>query len=189
MFRRRLWSLRYLKKAGLPDSDVCGAYVTYLRPIFEYGSILIHSMLSQEQSDLIDKQQIRALKIVFGFNKTTSQVLTMSGLVPLSERRSGAVDRFALKLVENPRFGHLFPLLPPERSRSRQSLKYLETHSRTQRLYNSPIFHMRRHLNAMEQLRPTPGGSSVGGAGGGMGAVGSNTRGSQRCDFIHDEWR
>ena len=179
-FRRRLWSLRYLKKAGLPDSDVCGAYVTYLRPVLEYGSVPIHSILTKEQSDLIDKQQIRALKIVFGFDKTSSQVLTMSGLVHLSERRSKAFDRFALKLVENPRFQHLFPLLPPEQSRSRQSLKYLESHARTQRLYNSPIFQMRRRLNDMEHLKPCTGNGS------GERPV---QNGSQRCDFLYDEWR
>ena len=180
-FRKRLWSLRYLKRAGLPDQDVCGAYVTYLRPILEYGSVPIHSILTKEQSDLLDKQQVRALKIVFGFDKSSSQVLTMSGLVPLSERRSKAVDRFALKLVESDRFQHLFPRLPEGRGRSRLSLKYLESHARTQRLYNSPIFYMRRRLNALEHEKPDQNSGRV------SGSIAS--RSSQRCDFIYDEWR
>ena len=175
-FRRRLWSLRYLKKSGMVSVDLCHAYTTYLRPVLEYGSIPIHSLLSQEQSDLIDRQQSRALKLIYGFDKTTTEVLALTGLDPLSLRRSKAVDRFALKLVDSPRYGHWFPELPPERSRSRNSKKYMETYAKTSRLYNSPIFYMRRRLNeladipnARSRVRPRDP--------------------SPRCDFIYDEWR
>lgn len=175
-FRKRLWSLRYLKRSGMENSDVLAAYITYLRPVLEYGTSAIHSMLTAEQSDLLDKQQCRALKLIYGFDKSTDQVLTLSGLEPLSLRRRKAVDRFALKLVENPRFQHLFPLRPPGQCRSRQSHKYLEYHARTERLYNSPIFYMRRRLNALEE-NPQ------------VAATLTRSNQSQRCDFIFDEWR
>ena len=68
-FRTRLWSLRYLKRSGKGEKDLCRAFTTYLRPVLEYSSVAIHSMLTQEQSDLIDRQQARALKIVYGFDK------------------------------------------------------------------------------------------------------------------------
>ena len=111
-FRTRLWSLRYLKRSGMREDDLCRAFVTYLRPVLEYSSVAIHSMLTKEQSDLIDRQQIRALKIIYGFDKSSHLVHEMSGLENLSLRRGKAVDRFALKLADNPAFKHLFPLRP-----------------------------------------------------------------------------
>ena len=133
--------------------------------------IAIHSILSQEQSDLIEMQQSRALKIIFGFHISSGQALVQSGLELLADRREAAVDRFAAKLVVDPRFSHMFPLRPEEQRRARSSHKYLEMQSKTNRLYNSPFYYMRRRLNAIkpEKLvqRPEP---------------------SQRCDFIHDEW-
>ena len=184
-FRKRLWCIRYLKKSGLSDRDLCQAYVIYLRPVLEYSSITIHSMLTKEQTDLIDKQQSRALKIIFGFDKASNQVHEMSGLEKLSLRRSKAVDRFALKIVANPKFTHLFPLRPEEQCRARQSRKYVEKHARTSRLYNRPVFYMRRRLNDLEEA-PAVAASLVSGQNGGRGV---RTAASQRCDFIHDEWR
>ena len=42
-FRRRLWSLRYLRRAGMEGDDLCKAYVTYLRPLLEYICLLYTS--------------------------------------------------------------------------------------------------------------------------------------------------
>ena len=177
-FRTRLWSLRYLKKSGMSSEDICRAYVTYLRPVLEYSSVIMHSMLTQESSDLIDRQQVRALKIAYGFHLSSHKVQERSGLEALSLRRSKAVDRFALRLVDNPAFTHLFPLRPDDMRRSRVSHKYLEEHAKTSRLYNSPVFYMRRRLNALKdlptrQLLAEPGPRAQ----------------TQRCDFLYDEWR
>lgn len=177
-YRKRLWSLRYLKKAGLGNRDMCRAYVTYLRPILEYGTVAIHSMLSQEQSDLLETQQARALKIIYGFHKSSGEVLVESGLDLLSDRRVKAVDKFAAKLVDDPKFSNMFPLRPAEQRRTRTAHKYLEMQAKTNRLYNSPFYYMRRRLNNMNTLtvvqpRPVP----------------SALPRSQRCDFVFDEWR
>ena len=59
------WSLRYLKRSGMSNDDLRNAFTTYLRPVLEYGSVAIHSLLTQEQSDLIDRQQYRALKLIY----------------------------------------------------------------------------------------------------------------------------
>ena len=172
-FRKRLWSLRYVKKSGLVAKDLCLAYTTYLRPIpiLEYGTIAIHSMLSQEQSDMNETQQSRALKIIYG-DISSGQALVKSGLELLSDRREKAVDRFAAKLIVDPRFSHMFPLRPEEQRRARSSHKYLELQSKTNRLYNSPFYYMRRRLNAIKPVTQVQRSDT-----------------SQRCDFIHDEWR
>ena len=139
----------------MKEVDLRRAYTTYLRPVLEYGCIAIYSLLTMEQSERIDKQQIRALKLIYGFDKSTDQVLSMSGLDSLSLRRGKAVDRFALKLVGSARFGHLFPERPREQCRSRGSRKYEEEHARSFRLFNSPIFYMRRRLNELESVPTT----------------------------------
>ena len=178
-FRSRLWSLRYLKRSGMGDGDLCRAYTTYLRPVFEYGSVPIHSMLTIDQSETIDRQQIRALKLIYGFDKSTDQVLELSGLDRLSLRRGKAVDRFALKLVNSDRFEHLFPERPSAQCRSRGSRKYEEQNARTERLFNSPIFYMRRRLNELESVPKTVLKNK------GPSIEDQNVR----CDFLYDEWR
>ena len=161
------------------EADLCRAYTAYLRPVLEYGNVSIHSMLTVDQSETIEKQQIRALKLIYGFDKSTDQVLELSGLDRLALRRGKAVDRFALRIVDSDRFGHLFPERPAAQCRSRGSRKYEEKNARSVRLFNSPIYYMRRRLNELESIPK---------------AVLKNTSRlvvdpEVRCDFIYDEWR
>ena len=86
-FRVRLWSLRYLKRSGMEETYICKASLTYLRPVLEYIGVVIHSILTKTQSDELERQQNRALKIIYGFDKTSSQVLMESGLESLAVRR------------------------------------------------------------------------------------------------------
>ena len=88
--------------------------------------------------------------------------------------RNSAGDFGASGIFERPEW---FPELPSERSRARNSNKYLEEHAKTSRLFNSPLFYMRRRLNALEHdpvVRAQVGGAAVH---------------SQHCDFVFDEWR
>ena len=106
-----------------------------------------------------------------------------SGLESLEERRKKAVDKFALKLASNPRYTELFPIRPREQMRGRDSKKYLEKHAKTSRMYNSPVYYMRRRLNALHSE-----GTVVQ-----SGATSASRRGlvgrDVRCDFLFDEWR
>ena len=182
-FRSRLWSLRYLKKSGTEREDVCRAYVTYLRPVLEYSSVPVHSMLSREQSEIMERQQYRALKLIYGFHLTSAQALEASGLETLEARRQAAVDRFALKVADDPKFQQYFPLRPDSQRRSRVAQIYLEEHARTSRMFNNPFFYMRRRLNqihrenqiAARAARPV--------------RAASEAAGGIRCDFLYDEWR
>ena len=168
------------------SADLCKAYTTYLRPVLEYGSIPIHSMLTKQQSNLLEKQQGRTLKIIFGFDKSTNQALLQSGLESLTVRRARAVDKFALKVAADPRYSEWFPLRPEAQRRSRHSNKYVEYHSNSSRRFNSPLYHMRRRLNTLaaadtarvdvSRLRD-------------VAQTGRGGNSSQRCDFIYDEWR
>ena len=177
--RMRLWMLRYLKTAGLPAEDLCVAYITHIRSVMEYSAPAFHSMLTKEQSKQLEVQQARSLKIIYGFDKPYSALLSISGLKTLQERRSKLTDNFAVKLKNNPRFTHLFPRRPGEQLRARNPNVYVEEPAATSRLYNSPIFYMRRRLNQLERENQTMTSRAH---------VQANT-GTQRCDFIFDEWR
>ena len=111
----------------------------------------------------------------------------MSGLKTLKERRSDLTDKFALKLRNNPRYSYLFPQRPLEQRRARRGNRYVEENARTSRLFNSPIYYMRRRLNVLDR----EGGGEEGGNIGGHGSVGRDGRNveAQRCDFLFDEWR
>ena len=61
-FRARTWALRDLRKAGLDHSDLLKVYKTTIRPVIEYSAVIYHSMLNQEQTAYIERQQTRALK-------------------------------------------------------------------------------------------------------------------------------
>ena len=111
------------------------------------------------------------------------QALEASGLQTLEARRRAAVDRFALKVADDPRFQQYFPLRPEGQRRSRVAQIYLEEHARTSRMFNSPFYYMRRRLNQIH--RDNQAAARAAGA-----AVAANSVASGgRCDFLFDEWR
>ena len=61
----RLYYLRKLKKCGLPQSDLLAYYRTMIRPILEYACPVWHAGLTKGESDIIEKIQKRALKIIY----------------------------------------------------------------------------------------------------------------------------
>ena len=88
-FNSRLWSLRYLKKSGMELSDLRKAYVCFLRPLLEYAVPAFHSMMTGEQSDLLESLQARALKIIYGFQLSYSTCLLYTSPSP----RDGLLSR------------------------------------------------------------------------------------------------
>ena len=68
----------------------------------------------------------------------------------LEERRQKAIEKFAQKTVKNPQFSHWFPT-NKNRSSQRTGKTYEEKLARSDRLYNSPLFKMRRILNDLEK--------------------------------------
>ena len=72
------------------------------------------------------------------------------GFLTLKERREAAFASFTNKLVSSSRFQHLFPLKEAGPMELRNTKKYTETFARSNRLYNSPVYSMRRYLNGKE---------------------------------------
>ena len=103
-------------------------------------------MLNLEQTQYIEKQQIRALKNIYGNEYSQRRLLEMSGLDTLHRRRELACQRFAEKTANNPRFSKHF-VKKRERPGARENARFVEQNARTDRRKNSPYFYYRRILN------------------------------------------
>ena len=145
-FRSRTWALRDLRKAGLTQQDLLTVYKSTIRPVIEYSSVIYHPMLTAEQTSYIEKQQVRALKNIYGNEHSHRKLLELSELPTLEKRRQDACLRFARKTAANPRFQHHFKQRRA-RSRAESQVLYAEQNARTNRRKNSPYFYYRRLLN------------------------------------------
>ena len=103
-------------------------------------------MLAQYQKNRLENIQKRCLRSIFGHDKTCNELLAESGLETLEDRRTRAVKKFAEKACKNPQFEHWFPK-NTNRSSQRTGKTYEELYAKSDRLYFSPLFTMRRLLN------------------------------------------
>ena len=147
-FRSRLWALRHLKRSGMSSEDMLYLYKSLIRPVADFASVTYHTMLNQGQSDRLEKLQKRALKIVYGTSLTTEELLSVSGVNLLHDRREEMFLKFAMKVKDNERINKKWlPLASESVHDTRNKQTYKEITARTERLKNSPIFAMRRLLN------------------------------------------
>ena len=112
--------------------------------------MVYHAQLTDEQDELLERQQSHALKLIYGPNISAGKMREMAGIPTLRQRRLELSDKFAAKTAKNPRFAHWFPLKRvgrPTRSGARTAPVYEETFARCDRLRNSPLHFMRRRLN------------------------------------------
>ena len=86
------------------------------------------------------------LKLIFGFNMTYENLLKKAGVEILEHRRKEAFLNFSKSISANERYKHWFPLNECEVNLRRGKI-YREENAKTDRLYNSPLFSMRRALN------------------------------------------
>ena len=146
--RIRLWSLRKLRSCGLGSGDLLAIYKSSIRPILDYVVPTYHSQLTREMSDEIEQLQATAMKIVYGYKVSYGTVLNNDCIESHADRRKRIVDKFARKNTEGPFAEDWFPKNPGIAYNVRDRNEYLEEHARTTRLANSPIFNMRKILNA-----------------------------------------
>ena len=45
-----------------------------IRPSVNFGAVVYHSMLSQEQADALERQQVAALQNIFGFEMSANKM-------------------------------------------------------------------------------------------------------------------
>ena len=150
--RGRFWILRNLKRSGFTSEELITVYKSMLRPVAEYGCVVFHSGLTDEQDEALENLQNQNLKCIFGPFLSARKMRSMGGLPSLRERRISICDKFAKKSLANPRFSHWFPIKTGRTSTrgTKVTEKFQETRARCERLRNSPIHYFRRRLNGKE---------------------------------------
>ena len=149
--RKKMWTLRNMKKSGMKKEDMLKIFNTVIRPIFDYAVSTYHSMLSIEMSNELERIQRQACKIIYGWD-TDYDMLQENGTVEsLKKRRERMVLNFARKTVQKERFKEWFPQKNYGELDLRRELLYEEKFARTERLKRSPVYYMRRELNKDRQ--------------------------------------
>ena len=58
-FSSDLWSMRFLKRAGMQADDLREMYSVLLRPTIEYAAVTYHSLLTAEQNENVERMQCK----------------------------------------------------------------------------------------------------------------------------------
>ena len=107
-------------------------------------------MITQYERNRLESIKKNYLRSIFGFGKLYEDLLSESNLETLEERRQKKLRKSAEKTSRSKQFAHWFPL-NENRFSQRTSNKYKELFAKSDRLYNSPLFEMRRVLNNTEK--------------------------------------
>ena len=149
-FKRRIWMLFHLRKAGIKGMSLFRLYCCYIRSVIEYCSPVYHSLLNGGQAALLERMQCAAVRICFGHDIPTEQVMAVNGIETLEARRIRRVDSFIRKIAKNERFGPSWlPRRPPDNHGLRGRREVFEARSGSSRRFNSPIFFFRRRANQL----------------------------------------
>ena len=124
-----------------------------IRPVAEYCSSVFHSMITESDSNELERIQMQALKGIFGWQISYRKLLELSGLERLDTRRKENFVKLAEKMSHNLRFADLFPLrLYQGNVQPRHSEKYKIYPANTERYLKSPLNTMRRVLNDLNDF-------------------------------------
>ena len=145
-YRSRIWILRHLAHCGLAPPDLLKVYKSVILPCHDYCSVVYHSSLTLAQSDQLERLQAQALKSIYGYELSYRALLQITGLKTLKGRREARCEKFAVKAAANPRYAAWFPRQIPGRV-LRERPPYQQLQAKTTRLFNSPLFDLRRRLN------------------------------------------
>ena len=86
--------------------------------------------------------------MIFGWGVSYDELITSERVETLESRRQKLTLNFAIKAQNSARFAHWFTRKNYDGLNLRKEKKYEEFNARTERLKNSPLFYMRRALNA-----------------------------------------
>ena len=145
----RLYFLKQLKRAGLAPDQLLHFYLSVVRPVLEYCSVVWHHGLTKSQSEQIKAVQKRAIRIIYPLTSAMSYQLALSyaDIPPLHSRRVHLNKSFFLNIFHPTSCLH--SLLPPPRetdviARLRSAPRYPVPRSRTDR-YRSFIHYSLAH--------------------------------------------
>ena len=147
-FRRRVWMLYHLRKAGFKKRPLYALYCVYIRSIIEYCSVVYHPMLTKGQEEDLERLHRLAIRICYDFDTPIETIMAANGIETLAVRRIRRCDAFIRKARSNPKFADRW--FPPRGQvgwdvRNRRRIQ--EGRFLTSRSYNSPLAFIRRRAN------------------------------------------
>lgn len=146
-FQSRMWVLYHLKNARVPPDDMLVLYKSLIRPVLDFAVPAYHSLLTQNQSERIERLQRSAFKIIFGWAVSYRTVLEEKQEESLCDRRIRLVDQFTKKANSHPRFGPEWFAKRKEDGRNlRRREALFHPRPRTERFKNNPVNYMRKRI-------------------------------------------
>lgn len=104
-FRKKVWMLYNLRKAGFKKKQLYRLYCWYLCTCIEYCSAVYHAMLCKGQAERLEKLHRHAIRICYGFEVEVQELMAENCIESLKARRIRRCDAFIRKAAVNPRFG------------------------------------------------------------------------------------
>ena len=133
----RLYFLKQLKRANVPQKDLLTFYVTCIRPVTEYACPVFHNALPAYLSAELEQLQKRAMRIIFPFT-SYRDALQQARLETLSARRELITSKLFESISSNENH-RLYKLLPP-RNKCHFNLRH-------KRNFNIPMAKTKRLMN------------------------------------------
>ena len=140
MASSRCFVLRHLSNFKADKNRLLNIYCSLIRSIMEYSP-----MITKYDKNRLENIQKKCLRTIYGYGLSYEELLEKSNIETLENRRQKALRKFANKAANNPQFMHWFPL--NKNRTGRHGKVYEELFARSDRLYRSPLFTMRRLLN------------------------------------------
>ena len=91
---------------GVKEDKLVKAYATLIRPVAKYASPAWDSLITAEQSELLERQQTQALKNIFCVGLSSANMRKKANIELLQARRTSL--RFVRKCLNNGRCHHWF---------------------------------------------------------------------------------
>ena len=133
---QRIYFLKQLRRAGVPQSNLLHFYTGVIRPVLEYAAPVWNHLLSKSQIDQIEAIQRRALRIIYTYTNDMpyTNALYCASIPSLVDRREQLSREFFTSILQSSSCLHT--LLPTPRdpiitTRLRSANKFPRLPSRT----------------------------------------------------------
>ena len=94
---QRYLALRRLGKFGMTQPELVAVYRSVVLPLAGYCSPAYHSMMTDQQDELMEGAQTGALRAIYGYGISARRLRAESSLQTLRSRRIEQTDKFARK--------------------------------------------------------------------------------------------
>ena len=100
---KRLYFLKQLKRAGVPQNQLLHFYTAVLRPVLKYAAPVWHHLINRTQAQQLETIQKRAIHIIYNITRGMSyhNVLFVAELESLETRRNNLSRSFSGHLQTN----------------------------------------------------------------------------------------